>query len=268
MKKIILLFLISSFYNIKAQDKFTVSGYAKDAKNGEALIGVTVYKKNSQIGTSTNVYGFYSLTLPKGQDTVVFSFMGYKTVFMPVDLSSNQTLSLEMAEEGKELEEVVVSSDKEDKNVKSMEINETGELVSSHAIVKLGLGAAFAFIIYFFIFLYGVQVMRGVMEEKTNRIVEIIISSVRPFQLMMGKILGIAMVGLTQFLIWVFLSVGITTVVSLFYYIKIPLYLFIKKSDNTIEIISKSNAILIFAIIIAAILLLLGIFPDKLLAFL
>ncbi|MBA4239993.1 MAG: hypothetical protein C0448_04675 [Sphingobacteriaceae bacterium] len=123
MKKIILLFLICSFYNTKAQDKFTVSGYAKDAKNGEALIGVTVYKKNSQMGTSTNVYGFYSLTLPKGQDTIVFSFMGYKTVFMPVDLSSNKTVSLEMAEEGKELEEVVVSSEKEDKNVKSMEMS-------------------------------------------------------------------------------------------------------------------------------------------------
>lgn len=123
MKKIILLILICSFYNIKAQDKFTISGYAKDAKNGEALIGVTVYKKNSQVGTSTNVYGFYSLTLPKGQDTIVFSFMGYKTVYMPVDLSSNKTLSLEMAEEGKELEEVVVSSEKEDKNVKSMEMS-------------------------------------------------------------------------------------------------------------------------------------------------
>ncbi|OYU95028.1 MAG: ABC transporter permease [Bacteroidetes bacterium B1(2017)] len=60
-----------------------------------------------------------------------------------------------------------------------------------------------AFLIYFFIFLYGVQVMKGVIEEKTNRIVEVIISSVKPFQLMMGKIMGIAMVGFTQFVIWV-----------------------------------------------------------------
>ncbi|MCH2215381.1 MAG: ABC transporter permease [Flavobacteriales bacterium] len=68
------------------------------------------------------------------------------------------------------------------------------------------IGFGFAVLIYFFIFLYGVQVMRGVMEEKSNRIVEVIISSVKPFQLMMGKIVGVALVGLTQFLLWVTLS--------------------------------------------------------------
>ncbi len=75
-------------------------------------------------------------------------------------------------------------------------------------------GFGFAVLIYFFIFMYGVQVMRGVMEEKSNRIVEVIISSVKPFQLMMGKIIGIALVGLTQFLLWVILTGVIVTVVS------------------------------------------------------
>jgi len=75
--------------------------------------------------------------------------------------------------------------------------------------IKAGLGFGFAIIIYFFIFFYGVQVMRGVMEEKTNRIVEVIVSSVKPFQLMMGKIIGIGLVGLTQFLIWVGLTAAI-----------------------------------------------------------
>jgi hypothetical protein len=123
MKKLVLLLFISVVYTATAQDKFTVSGYAKDAKNGEALIGVTVYKKNSQIGTSTNEYGFYSLTLPKGQDTIVFSFVGYKTVIKPVNLTSNLTVSAEIGEEGKELEEVVISSEREDKNIKSMEMS-------------------------------------------------------------------------------------------------------------------------------------------------
>jgi ABC-2 type transport system permease protein len=81
------------------------------------------------------------------------------------------------------------------------------DLTSSRAMVGFG----FALIIYFFIFFYGVQVMRGVMEEKTNRIVEVIISSVKPFQLMMGKIIGIGLVGLTQFLIWV----GLTSVIAM-----------------------------------------------------
>ncbi len=123
MKKLILLLFICGLYNAKAQDKFTISGYAKDAKNGESLIGVTVYKKNSQIGTSTNEYGFYSLTLPKGLDTIVFSFVGYKTILTPINLTANQTLSFELTEEGKELAEVVVSSEREDKNITSMEMS-------------------------------------------------------------------------------------------------------------------------------------------------
>lgn len=68
------------------------------------------------------------------------------------------------------------------------------------------------FLIYFFIFFYGSQVMRGVIEEKTNRIVEVIISSVKPFQLMMGKIIGIGLIGLTQFMLWIMLTFGIVAV--------------------------------------------------------
>jgi len=73
-------------------------------------------------------------------------------------------------------------------------------------------------LIYFFILFYGTQVMRGVIEEKTNRIIEVLISSVKPFELMMGKILGIALVGLTQFALWVILTISITTVVSSAFY--------------------------------------------------
>lgn len=80
-----------------------------------------------------------------------------------------------------------------------------GEETKSSAISSV-LGFGGAIIIYMFIFLYGVQVMRGVIEEKTSRIVEIIISSVKPFQLMLGKIVGIALVGLTQFLLWIVLT--------------------------------------------------------------
>jgi ABC-2 type transport system permease protein len=117
----------------------------------------------------------------------------------------------------KGLRQSYIDSLKIDVSMKTLEINESGELVNSRAGLNFGMGAGFAFIIYFFIFLYGVQVMRGVMEEKTNRIVEIIISSVKPFQLMMGKILGIAMVGLTQFLIWVLLSSLLTGVISVLF---------------------------------------------------
>ena len=78
------------------------------------------------------------------------------------------------------------------------------------------IGLVFAIMIYMFIFLYGVQVMRGVIEEKTSRIVEVIISSVKPFQLMLGKIIGVALVGLTQFLLWVILTASIITISQAF----------------------------------------------------
>lgn len=82
----------------------------------------------------------------------------------------------------------------------------TGKSEKTNTGLYMGLGIGGGVLIYLFIFLYGVQVMRGVMEEKTSRIVEVILSSVRPFQLMMGKIIGVALVGLTQFLLWVILT--------------------------------------------------------------
>ena len=80
--------------------------------------------------------------------------------------------------------------------------------------IKSGIGYIGAFIIYLFIFMYGVMIMRGVTEEKNNRIVEIIVSAVKPFQLMMGKILGVALVGLTQFVAWIVLSGLLLTVLG------------------------------------------------------
>ncbi len=72
-----------------------------------------------------------------------------------------------------------------------------------NAELSNGIGMACGFLIYFIILIYGSQVMMGVMEEKTNRIAEIIVSSVKPFQMMLGKIVGIGMVALTQFLLWI-----------------------------------------------------------------
>lgn len=73
--------------------------------------------------------------------------------------------------------------------------------------VKTGLSMALMYVTFMFILIYGVRVMRSVLEEKNNRVVEIIISSVKPFELMMGKILGVTMVALTQFIIWITMSV-------------------------------------------------------------
>ena len=94
----------------------------------------------------------------------------------------------------------------------SVSVDETGKEKDSNSGVTTGIASALAVAIYIFIFLYGVQIMRGVGEEKSSRIMEVMLSSVKPFDLMMGKIVGIAAVGLTQFLLWGLLSYGATTV--------------------------------------------------------
>lgn len=84
-------------------------------------------------------------------------------------------------------------------------LGEGEEIKAGNSGVAFGVGYGAAFLIYITLFLYGAMVMRGVMEEKTNRIAEVVVSSVRPTQLMMGKIIGIGAVGVTQFLLWIVL---------------------------------------------------------------
>lgn len=114
-------------------------------------------------------------------------------------------------------------------------IDEDGSSTNSHSEVSMGIGFAAGLLIYMFIFMYGTMVMRGVIEEKTSRIVEVIISSVKPFQLMMGKIIGVALVGLTQFLLWVLLTIVISTVAELTFL----------SSGVTDEITNTGNSIII-----------------------
>jgi ABC-2 type transport system permease protein len=96
----------------------------------------------------------------------------------------------------------------------SIDVQNTVNNKVTDSVYNFILGYASSFLIYMFIFLYSMQVMRGVMEEKISRIVEIIISSVKPFELMMGKVIGVCLVGLTQFLIWVIISVTVVSVGS------------------------------------------------------
>lgn len=96
--------------------------------------------------------------------------------------------------------------------ITSLEITEEGGEQESDTGIAMGIGMFSSIMIYLTLFIYGAQVMRGVIEEKNNRVVEIIISSVKPFQLMLGKIIGIGLVGLTQFLLWIVLSGALLTV--------------------------------------------------------
>ena len=108
------------------------------------------------------------------------------------------------------------------KNIKNLarsqitmiQIDEKGEEKESMAEMNKSIGMICGFIIYFVIFFFSGQVLRGVLEEKNNRIVEVLISSVKPIELLLGKIVGIALVGLTQFLIWIVFTMVILSAVQ------------------------------------------------------
>jgi len=101
-------------------------------------------------------------------------------------------------------------------------LDNSGEEKISDATVNYGIGFFAGIMIYVFIFVYGNQIMQGVIEEKSSRIVEILVSSIKPFQLMVGKIVGIGAVGLTQFLIWTVLVGTITSIVMGFFGLQMP----------------------------------------------
>lgn len=111
---------------------------------------------------------------------------------------------------------------KTDVEISSVKISAGGQEKSSDSKVLFGVGMAGGIIMYMFIFIYGAQIMQGIIEEKMSKVVEVIVSSVRPFQLMMGKILGLASVGLLQFLIWIVLVSTLTTVVLGFFGLQSP----------------------------------------------
>jgi len=96
-------------------------------------------------------------------------------------------------------------------------VSEKGDETSSSSGGAMILAGVMGMLLYITLLLYGSQVMNGVIEEKSSRIIEVIISSIKPYQLMLGKILGVGMVGLTQFLLWIVLTIGLSQVASKFY---------------------------------------------------
>ena len=113
----------------------------------------------------------------------------------------------------------IVSAVKTDVNLQIMRMDENGNEKETFTKVQFSLGIILSMLVYMFIIFFGGQVMNGVAEEKTNRIIEVIISSVKPFQLMMGKIIGVSLVALTQFVLWILLTgvlyVGFSTYIGL-----------------------------------------------------
>lgn len=147
------------------------------------------------------------------QDQVGLELKLYVTNMLKAFVEEQRLAALNIPNFRELVEQTKVSLD-----VRTVMWSKDGQEKFGSTELALIIGMISAFLIYIFIVVYGAQVMSGVVQEKTNRIVEVIVSSVKPFQLMMGKIIGIAMVGLTQFALWVVLSLvfvfGITKIIG------------------------------------------------------
>ena len=178
-------------FNETSKDRYVFVGdtaVAFDSLRAEACNGV-IYIAASGLNGNRQQADFFYMTSEPSMDQLN-------------GISSKMTSSLRqklMQEVGGMSQEVytLVNEAEVEIGAKNME---TGE--QTYSEVKTVLGYLFGFLIYLFIFMFGGMIMSGVIEEKTNRIVEVLISSVRPMQLLTGKIVGISLVGLTQLLIW------------------------------------------------------------------
>ncbi len=110
------------FENV-TQKSATISGFVRDAGTGETLIGAVIYpKENRNAGITTNSYGYFSLTIPTGNCTIVIQYLGYKTTFIPVELKENMTISVDLEEESFALNEITITGEKSNRNVVSSEL--------------------------------------------------------------------------------------------------------------------------------------------------
>lgn len=124
MKRALLCCLFLLANNLKGQnDLYTISGYVRDASNGEELIGVNVTINELKTGTTTNSYGYYSLSLPPGSYTINIQYIGFSSIEQELQLDQNLKLNWELKESSTQLEEVTVSSEKIDRNVSSVEMS-------------------------------------------------------------------------------------------------------------------------------------------------
>jgi hypothetical protein len=102
---------------------FTISGFVVDARNGESLTGAVIYAEEiPTVGITTNSYGYFSLTLPEGNYTLIVRFLGYKTKYIPLKLTENQKINVELEEESFALDEITITGEKNNNNVVSSEL--------------------------------------------------------------------------------------------------------------------------------------------------
>lgn len=105
------------------RNKITISGRVTDAKTGEELLGASVFIKEIGKGVTTNLYGYYSITIEQGKYTIIYNYIGYKSVSKILDVNSNMKLNVELNSDDEVLEEVVVTAEKKDRNIEAVEMS-------------------------------------------------------------------------------------------------------------------------------------------------
>ena len=217
--------------SIKSSDIYNVAIVDRTGKYASLF-------KDTDMFHFQNATQIESLDSPKERRSGIFAFLEitddllvnpeavtlYSEKQIPADLTRevNQTLSRYLENEKRSsfnipnLDEIIKNS-RVQINVPTIKWGKDGTASASSAGIAMTIGLVFTFIIYMFILMYGAMVMQGVMEEKTNRIFEVMVSSVRPFDLMMGKITGIGLVGITQLLIWCVLTMVLVSTGGIFF---------------------------------------------------
>ncbi|REG84750.1 ABC transporter permease [Algoriphagus antarcticus] len=175
------------------------------------------HEEAKQLVQDGNRYGFLHIPKFDIKDPTGISFYGEENPSMSLIsyLENNLRKKIEeqrLFESG--IDPKIINDVRTKVAIKSITLDEEGTETVSDATVNYAIGFVAGILIYMFIFIYGNQIMQGVIEEKSSRIVEILVSSLKPFQLMLGKIIGIAGVGLTQLLIWIVLIGTLTTIVT------------------------------------------------------
>ena len=130
---LIFLFFITTY--IQAQESFTISGYVQDSESGESLIGVSIYDNITYKGTASNQYGFYSLTLSKGEYEIIYSFIGYKSLTKKITLNKDLRLNISLENSAIITEEVIVKGERLDKNISSSNMSQ--ERIEVESIKKI-----------------------------------------------------------------------------------------------------------------------------------
>ena len=142
MKFVVLIFslLLLSIQNFAQNNPATLSGFVYDANTGETMIGTNIFVKEIEKGTSSNEYGFYSLTIPKGKYTVEFSFVGYKKKSININLTKSKKVNVNLISETYNLKEIVVNDKKNDENIKSTQMGTSKIVPKEIAKVPVLLG--------------------------------------------------------------------------------------------------------------------------------